>query len=35
MRSKGNNYLILKPITMVNPVMGWFEIVQYNDKKLW
>ena len=31
--SKGKYPLILKSITMIDPVTGWFEITQYNDKK--
>ena len=30
----GKNPLILKSVTMINTIMGWFEIMQYNDKKL-
>lgn len=25
--------LILKAVTMIDPVTGWFEITQYDDKK--
>ena len=32
-RRKGRDYLILKAVTMIDPVTGWFEITQYNDKK--
>ena len=32
-RRKGRDYLILKAVTMIDPVTGWFEIKQYNDKK--
>ena len=32
-RRKGNNkHLIIKPLMVINPVMGWFEITQYYDK---
>ena len=27
--------LILKAINMLDPVMGWFKIMQYDDKKWW
>ena len=30
---KGEELLILKPVTMINPVTGWFEMNQYNNKK--
>ena len=32
-RRKGREPLILKAITMIDPVTGWFEISQYNGKK--
>ena len=25
-------YLILKAVTMINPVTGWFKIIKYKDK---
>ena len=32
-RRKGNNkHLIIKPLMVINPVIGWFEITQYYDK---
>ena len=31
---KGRDPLILKAVTMIDPVTGWFEITQYNDKKV-
>ena len=30
---KGIEPIILKAVTITNPVTGWFEITQYNDKK--
>ena len=30
--SKGRPYLIIKPIIMINTIMGWFEIMKYNHK---
>ena len=30
---KGKNPLILKAVTMIDPVTRWFEITQYSDKK--
>ena len=30
---KGREPLILKVVTMIYTVTGWFEITQYNDKK--
>ena len=30
---RGKDLLILKSITMIEPVTGWFEITQYNYKK--
>jgi hypothetical protein len=32
-RRKGNNDLIYKCVTMINPATGWFEIHQYDDKR--
>ena len=32
-RRKGKEPLILKSVTMVNPVTGWCEVTQYSDKK--
>ena len=32
-RKKGREPLILKSITMIDPVTGLFEITQHNDKK--
>ena len=32
-RIKGMEPLILKYVTIIDPVTGWFEITQYNDKK--
>ena len=31
MRRKIKEPLILKSVTMVDPVTGWFEIIQYNE----
>ena len=33
-RMKGEYNLILKSVTMIEPVTGWFEITQYNNKKV-
>ena len=30
---KGKETLILKYVTMIDPVTGWFEITQYHNKK--
>ena len=30
---RGEEMLILKPVTMINPVTGWFGMNQYNNKK--
>ena len=30
---KGGRYLILKDVTMIDPVTGWFEVMQYRNKK--
>ena len=30
---KGREPIILKAVTMLDPVTGWFEITQYNNKK--
>ena len=30
---KGGDPLILRAVTMIDPVTGWFELTQYNDKK--
>ena len=32
-RRKGNNDLICKCVTMIDPATGWFEIHQYDDKR--
>ena len=32
-RRKGRYHLILKSITIIDPVTGWSEIMQYNNKK--
>ena len=32
-RRKEKGPLILKPVTMVDPVTKWFEVTQYSDKK--
>ena len=32
-RRKGENPLILKAFTMIDPVTLWFEITQYNNKR--
>ena len=32
-RRKGKETLILKSVTMIDPVTGWFEVTQYRDKK--
>ena len=32
-RRKGKEPLILKALTMIDPVTGWFEVMQYRDKK--
>ena len=31
---KGNLASILKSVIMIDPVMGWFKIMQYYDKKV-
>ena len=31
--SKGKDNLILKSLTMIDPVTSWFEITQYKNKK--
>ena len=31
---KGKETLILKSVTIIDPVTGWFEVTQYNDKKV-
>ena len=33
-RRKWKEPLILKAVTMINPVTGWFEVTQYRDKKV-
>ena len=33
-RRKGKELLILKSVTMMYPITGWFEVTQYSDKKL-
>ena len=33
MRRKGKYCLILKAVTMIHSVTGWFEMTQYRDKK--
>ena len=30
---KGKDHLILKSVTMIDPVTGWFDVTQYGDKK--
>ena len=30
---KGKDPLILKDVTIIYPVPGWFEVTQYDDKK--
>ena len=30
---KSTEYLIIRDITTIYPVIGWFEITEYNDKK--
>ena len=32
-RRKGKEPLILKALTVIDPVTGWFEVMQYRDKK--
>ena len=32
-RRKGRKSLILRDVTMIDPVARWFEITQYKDKK--
>ena len=32
-RRKGQNDLICKCVTMIDPATGWFEILQYDDKR--
>ena len=32
-RRKGKEPLILKYVTMIYPVTGWFEVMQYNNKE--
>ena len=32
-RRKGKDPLILKDVTMIDPVTWWFEVTQYRDKK--
>ena len=32
-RRKGIYPLILKPVSIIDPVTGWFEIIQYNNNK--
>ena len=32
-RRKGRDSLILKYVTMIDPVTRWFEVIQYNNKK--
>ena len=33
MRRKVKEPRILKSVTMIDPVTGWFEVTQYSDKK--
>ena len=33
MLRKGREPLILKTSNIIDPVTGWFEITEYNDKK--
>ena len=32
-RRKGEPDLVCKCVTMIDPASGWFEILQYNDKR--
>ena len=32
-RSKHNKILVLKAVTMIDTIKGWFEITQYDDNK--
>ena len=32
-KQKGKKMLKMKAVTMIDPATGWFEIVQYSDKK--
>ena len=32
-RRKGKDPLILKTVTTIDPVTGWFEVTQYSDNK--
>ena len=32
--NKIKDHLILKSVTMIDPVTGWFEVTQYVDKKV-
>ena len=32
-RKKGRYPIILKTVTIIDPITRWFEITQYNDKK--
>ena len=31
---KGKYFLILKFVNIIDPVIGWFEVTEYNDKKM-
>ena len=33
-RRKGGKPLILKFVTMIDPVTGWYKVTQYTDKKV-
>ena len=33
MRIKVKDSIILKSVTMINPITGWFEVTQYIDNK--
>ena len=30
---KGKDHIILKAVTMIDPITGWFELTQYSNKK--
>ena len=32
-RNKGKNALLIKSVTTINPMILWFEITEYNDKR--
>ena len=33
-RNKQKENLNIKSVTMIDPVTGWFEVTQYNDKRV-